>query len=196
MDVEKHAEIIKNYQIAEIENEKAPENKVRLHIPASDNKYYKKNLADLKHVFRKKQLVMPYKHPEMDKLPFEKLDEENTIKFEPEKLPRKQRKAYMKMVEHSIDKIYGEPLEFANKVFEGFETSDFKSKRLREDLCHRNILFNKKLDVMNDEFDEFIGALVAQLIFQQCIIDEKAKKNAMNLHGASKKTIGSKGQEE
>ena len=54
MDVEKHAEIIRNYQIAEFENEKAPENKVRLHIPATDNKYYKKNFTDLKHVFRKK----------------------------------------------------------------------------------------------------------------------------------------------
>ena len=102
----------------------------------------------------------------------------------------------MRMVEHSIDKIYGEPLEFANRVFEGFETSDFKSKRLREDIVHRNILFNKKLDVMNDEFDEFIGALVAQLIFQQCIIDEKRKKNVINLHGATKKKIGSQDQDE
>ena len=67
----------------------------------------------------------------------------------------------MKMVENSIEKIYGEPLEFANKVFENFDTSSFRSKRLREDLCHKNILFNKKLDVMNDEFDEFVGALVA-----------------------------------
>ena len=89
----------------------------------------------------------------------------------------------MKMVENSISKIYGEPLEFANKVFENFETDDFRSRRLQEDLCHKNILFNKKLDVMNDEFDEYIGALVAQLMFQQVVIDEKKRKNIIKIDG-------------
>ena len=162
-DMQKHAAIIKNYQLAK--HEEAHENRIKIHRAVSDNKYYKKNLADLKGVFRKKQLVVPYAHPEMEKLPFEKLDEENRVTFDPEKLPRKQKKAYLKMLENSIEKKFGEPLDMATKVFQDFETKDFKAKRLREDLCHRNVIFNKKLDVMNDEFDEFIAALVAQLIF-------------------------------
>ena len=159
LDVQRHAAIISNYQT--MEQEEAQSSRVKLHRPISDNKYYKKNFADLKGVFRKKQLVIPYNHPEMAKLPFEKLDEESMVKFEPGKLPRKQRKAYLKMVESTIEQKHGEPLDFANEVFKAFEGKDFRSKRLREDLCHRNVLFNKKLDVMNDEFDELIAALVA-----------------------------------
>ena len=92
MDVKKHANIIKEYQSAEItkRRENSAERRVKIHVRSVDNKYYKKNFTDLKNIFRKKQLVVPYKHPEMDKLPFEKLDEESAIKFEPEKLPRKQ----------------------------------------------------------------------------------------------------------
>ena len=89
LDMQRHAELLKNYQIAKQEKVASDNRMVKLHRPASDLKYYKKNFADLKGIFRKKQLVVPYNHPEMAKLPFEKLDEENSIKFEPEKLARK-----------------------------------------------------------------------------------------------------------
>ena len=65
------------------------------------------------------------------------------------------------MVENSIEKKYSDPLDFANAVFKDFERDGHRAGRLKEDICYRNMLFNKKLDVMNDEFDEFIAALVA-----------------------------------
>ena len=144
---------------------KTAENRLRLFQPQKNSEQHRKNLADLQKAFRNKQLVHPYKHPELDKLPFERMDEEKRVTFEPSKLPTKQRKAYSKMVDNAIGRSHGEPLEFAHKVFEGIESKDFETRPLREDLVYRNMVFSKKLDVMNDEFDEYIGALVAQLIF-------------------------------
>ena len=131
----------------------------------------------------------------MAKLPFEKLDEKNAVKFEAAKLPAKQRSAYLKMVEGSIDRKYGDPLDFAEEIFKPFEGENFKSKRLREDLCHRNVLFNKKLDVMNDEFDDHIAALVAQLIFQQVVLIEQRKRNVIKIDGVEQVAREGTGQE-
>ena len=33
-----------------------------------------------------------------------------------------------------------------------------------------SILFSKKLDVMNEEFDTYLGALVADLIYKQHVL--------------------------
>ena len=162
---------------------KSAENRLKLFQPQKHTEQHKRNLADLQKAFRNKQLVHPYKHPELEKLPFERMDEEKRVTFEPSKLPAKQKEAYDKMVENAIGRAHGEPLEFADKVFEGIESRDFDVRPLREDLVYRNMVFSKKLDVMNDEFDEYIGALVAQLIFQQVVINEKKRKNAVKVDG-------------
>ena len=38
-------------------------------------------------------------------------------------------------------------------------------------------MFHKKLDVMNEEFDTYVGALVADLIFRQYTLRQQTKKN-------------------
>ena len=51
--------------------------------------YSKKNKGILKDLFRKKHVVQPYAHPEMDKLPLEILEEQSKIEFNEEKLDPK-----------------------------------------------------------------------------------------------------------
>lgn len=63
-------------------------------------------------------------------------------------------------------KKYGEPLDVATHIFKEFETEDYKAKKLRDDLTAQKVFFAKKLDVMNEEFDSYVGALVADLIYR------------------------------
>ena len=96
----------------------------------------------------------------------EKLEEEIRVRFDPKTLPPGQRKAYEAMCEEVLSQKYGEPLDVAKAVFAEFETDEFKSGVLKTDMTAAHILFAKKLDVMNDEFDTHVGALVADLIFK------------------------------
>ena len=63
-------------------------------------------------------------------------------------------------------KKYGEPYDVAANIFKDFETKDFRARKLRDDLTGARVMFHKKLDVMNEEFDTYVGALVADLIFR------------------------------
>ena len=49
------------------------------------------NIKSLKSVFREKNTLMPYKHEEMNKSPFEALDEETKVKFDLNRLSPRQR---------------------------------------------------------------------------------------------------------
>ena len=70
------------------------------------------------------------------------------------------------MCDEVLEKKYGEPLDVATAVFAEFETKEYKSRKLREDMTGAHVLFAKKLDVMNEEFDTHMGALVADLIYK------------------------------
>ena len=54
----------------------------------------------------------------------------------------------------------------AATIFKDFETKEFRARKLRDDLTGAKVMFHKKLDVMNEEFDTYIGAMVADLIFR------------------------------
>lgn len=113
---------------------------------------------------------MPYEHNEMKQTPMEKLEEDSKVGFALKKLLPKEREAYEKMFEEVLSKKYGEPIDIAQHIFAEFETKDYKHKLLRNDLTAKNILFSKKLDVMNEEFDQLVGAMVADLIYKQHVL--------------------------
>ena len=66
-----------------------------------------------------------------------------------------------------MSKKNGEPLDVATHIFSEFETKDYKAPRVRDNLTGARVMFTKKLEVMNEEFDTYIGALVADMIFKQ-----------------------------
>lgn len=74
------------------------------------------------------------------------------------------------MAEEILSKHYGEPYDYASQIFKEFETKQYRSQRLRDDMTGASILFSKKLDVMNEEFDTYLGALVADLIYKQHVL--------------------------
>ena len=120
---------------------------------------------------------MPYPHEEIKQLPFDRLDEENKIKFDVKKLPFAEKLSYEKMLDENIGKKFGEPYDIAAEIFREFEGKPFRSKQLRHNLTAARVLFSKKLDVMNDEFDTFIGALVADLIYKQHLMRGQQRAN-------------------
>ena len=105
-------------------------------------------------------------HEELKKTPFEKLDEETKVVFDASKLIATQKIAYENITDERLAKKYGEPYDVAANIFKEFETKDFRARRLKDDLTGAKVLFHKKLDVMNEEFDTYVGALVADLIFR------------------------------
>ena len=70
------------------------------------------------------------------------------------------------MADEVVGKKFGEPLDVATHIFREFETKAYKCKMLRDELTGADVLFHKKLNVMNEEFDTYIGALVAELIYK------------------------------
>ena len=97
----------------------------RLGIPVYKRKAHTRdihaeNVADLKNTFRKKQTTMPYKHPELSKLPFEVLEEETKIAFDVNKISKEQRDVYQQMCEEVFSKKYGEPFDIAKHIFDEF----------------------------------------------------------------------------
>ena len=54
----------------------------------------------------------------------------------------------------------------ATNIFSEFETKDYKAPRVRDNITGARVLFTKKLEVMNEEFDTYIGALIADMIFK------------------------------
>jgi hypothetical protein len=61
------------------------------------------------------------------------------------------------------------------------ETGAFKYELGKHDFIHHSVLFHKKLDVINLEFDNKIAALVAQLIFKQFIIEKQKQSLLANI---------------
>jgi hypothetical protein len=124
-------------------------------------------------------------------LPLQKLEEKSKIAFEESKLDEKTQKKYKKLVDEKIENLLGDPLTIAQEMLAPFETPAFKSEKLVNDLYHKNVLFHKKLDVINSEFDEMIAALVAQLIFKQHVVNEQKKvlldhvKNSRDVNGTA-----------
>ena len=49
--------------------------------------HHHKNLENLKTVFRKKHTLMPYKTPELKRLPLDKIKDETRVEFDPTRLP-------------------------------------------------------------------------------------------------------------
>lgn len=76
-----------------------------------------------------------------------------------------------------LEKNYGEPYDVAANIFKDFETKDFRSKKLRDEMCGKRVMFVKKLDVMNEEFDSYVGSLVADLIFRQHTLRSQTRRN-------------------
>lgn len=63
---------------------------------------------------------MPYRHHELDKLPFEKLEEETKVCFDLSKLTKDQTAAFHKIHKEVIGKPYGEPFDIARHIFDEF----------------------------------------------------------------------------
>ena len=59
-----------------------------------DNDKHKMNLDGLKDFYRNKNINHVYKHDELKKTPFEKLDEETKVHFDVTRLQPNQRRAY------------------------------------------------------------------------------------------------------
>ena len=55
--------------------------------------------------------------------------------------------------------------------------------RVRDNLTEKRVMFTKKLEVMNDEFDTYIGALVADLIFKQHLQRKNVQENLDYIDG-------------
>ena len=89
------------------------------------------------------------------------------------------------MWDEVLAKKYGEPIDVANAVFEEYEKDDYKSKILKVDMTGSKILFAKKLDVMNEEFDTYVGALVADLIYKQHTLRTQTKENLEKVDNSS-----------
>ena len=53
----------------------------------------------------------------------------------------------------------------------------YKSDKLKVEMTSDKLWFGKKLDVINEEFDAYIGAAVADLILKQHTLREQAKRN-------------------
>ena len=70
------------------------------------------------------------------------------------------------MQKEHVSKKNGEPLDVATNIFSEFETKIFKAPRVRDNITGKRVLFTKKLEVMNEEFDTYIGALIADMIFK------------------------------
>ena len=81
------------------------------------------------------------------------------------------------MEDEHLAKHYGEPYDVAANIFKEFETKAYRARRLRDDLTGMKVLFAKKLDVMNEEFDTYIGAILADLIYRQHILRSQTYKN-------------------
>lgn len=86
--------------------------------------------------------------------------------FDASKLIPTQKIAYENIMDERLAKKYGEPYDVAATIFKDFETKDFRARKLRDNLTGGRVFFHKKLDVMNEEFDTYVGALVADLIFR------------------------------
>ena len=51
------------------------------------------------------------------------------------------------------------------------------------------VLFSRKLDVMNEEFDTYMGALVADLIYKQHILRDQTRKNLERVDKSAKSEL-------
>ena len=68
-------------------------------------------------------------------------------------------------------------MDVATTIFKEFETEDYKVPCVKDNLTGARVLFTKKLEVMNDEFDSYIGALVADMIFKQYLQRKQTREN-------------------
>ena len=118
-------------------------------------------------MFRKKNTPMLYPHPELAVEPIQALEEATKIKFSLDKLPPVQRAAFEAMYDKVLSKKHGEPLDVAENIFKEYQTKEYDSDKLRINMTTKKLWFDRKLEVMNDEFDSYIGALVASLVLKQ-----------------------------
>ena len=177
-----HPEREKYIQLLQkLQRDETAENRLGVPIPRlrqlGKTDHHKKNLKEMRNAFRKKHTIQPYSHSELKKTPFEKLDEETKVQFELSKLVPAQKAAYENIQDERLEKKYGEPYDVAANIFKDFETKDFRARRLRDDLTGQRVMFHKKLDVMNEEFDTYVGSLVADLIFRQYTLRQQTRKN-------------------
>lgn len=68
-------------------------------------------------------------------------------------------------------------MDVATNIFSEFETKDYKAPRVRDNITGARVLFTKKLEVMNEEFDTYIGALIADTIFKQYLQRKRKREN-------------------
>ena len=62
-------------------------------------------------------------------------------------------------------------------MFKEYETKEFKVPRVRDNKTAARVMFTRKLEVMNEEFDTYIGALIADLILRQYLRRESVKES-------------------
>ena len=68
-------------------------------------------------------------------------------------------------------------MDAATSKFSHYEKKEYRSERLRTNLTGARVLFSRKLDIMNEEFDTYIGALLADLIFKNAVVRSQIKSN-------------------
>ena len=147
-------------------------NRLGVPVPAEqshDYGHHAKNLKMLKEYFRKKNTVMPYPTKECEELPLDKLERESKIKFDADKLPPNVRKEYLKMVDEVIGQKYGDPYLVAKNIFKDFETEEMRDPKIKDFLTTLKVFANEKINVMNDEFNEYMAASTAQNMFEEYI---------------------------
>ena len=88
-----------------------------------------------------------------------------------------------------LSKQYGEPYDVAAEVFKEFETRPFRTRRLRDNMTGARVFFCKKLDVINEEFDTYVGALVADLIFKQHQLRKQTEQNVERVDMSSQSML-------
>ena len=120
---------------------------------------------------------MPYRHEEMKQSPMQKFVEGQKVDFNIDHLSKQQIAAFDWMQKEHVSKKNGEPLDVATNIFSEFETKIFKAPRVRDNITGKRVLFTKKLEVMNEEFDTYIGALIADMIFKQYLQRKRKREN-------------------
>ena len=82
-------------------------------------------------------------------------------------MPPAVQKEYKKIVRDVIGQRYGDPYTVATNIFKDFETEEAKDPNLKHYITQLNTFANEKINVMNDEFNEYLAGLAAQNMFEE-----------------------------
>ena len=92
------------------------------------------------------------------------------------------------MVDEVLGQKYGDPFKVAQDMFKHLDTPELQDPNINFFKMQLRTLFSTKMDVINDEFDDYLAALVAQNMFEEYIRREKIKDNLTKIdtgHGVS-----------